>query len=144
MLPKVSLCTKGSRKEVRLSDLVFEYEKEISHFLKCCALLRTATRLCASFPKGNHRATKALLVFSGLQPTDHGTWGVNNGVEVDCSLLAGDSDKEFMTAPFEFNVYSCTSGADFAAAVSLLRKYSVQDAKKIGALSSLTITDLHM
>ena len=121
---------------------MLSYENESSAFLRSNALLRIGTRLSGSFPKGNHRATKALLVFSGLQPTDHNTWGV------DTSIVAPlkESDKEFMTNSFVFNVFSCRPDKDFALAVELHEKHSMEDAKKISALSSLTITepDLYM
>lgn len=132
---------RSKKKKVPADDLEFVYEKGSSNFLKCSALLRVVTRLTISFPKGNHRATKAMLVFSGLYPSmDCITWTHKKNIAIEQTAC----DVRFMMKPVTFNVFNSKESSTWKNVVNAALQRSREDARLAKTLSVLQLTEMHV
>jgi len=121
------------------SDLELTWSDGLPSFLKCNALLRTATRLTLSFMVGNHRAMKAFINLSGLLPAgdfrSREAWVLPQSTR-GAHVAQSGTDRNFVLKQIRCQFLISKGRNDWPAVVSFAREQSKKYAEVADALNT--------
>ena len=130
----------GGRGNLTADDLELTWSEGLPSFIKCNALIRTATRLTLSYLVGNHRAMKAFINLSGLSPT--GDFGSNEAWVLPQStrctqVMQKDEDRNFVLKEINCHFFSAKQDIDWSDVVLQARQQSMKHAKVAESLNTV-------